>query len=862
MSIEEAPPPFSFPELNPKQRQVVDILRNTSRGSYTLVGYGGALGGGKLLSLDTPVPTPSGWTTMGELRDGDTIFDEQGRTTKVLAAHEVDAAPESYQLTFDDGSTILAGAEHLWLTYDKAELSALTKRSPEYRERRRASRPSRATGRRSPAFTAAVTTRNQLLPPPTKPVPTGSIRSTREIFETLLTRDGHTNHAIPLAKPLELPHVELPIDPYLLGAWLGDGTTTVGQITTADEEMLQSFRDGGFVIGAKQKYTYTVLGLKGHLRSVGVLGNKHIPPAYLRASYEQRLALLQGLMDTDGTVCQPGGSVEFTTTLRVLADGVHELIMSLGWKARIVEGRASLYGRDCGPKYDIKWTPSEYVFRLSRKRDRQKLATRRVTKFRYITGCERIDPVPMRCITVDSPSALYLAGRQMVPTHNTALLALLGVYLSISYPGNRIVIGRAVFAKLKTTTMEEFYKWCPPSYIHKRNDTDNWCEIRLPNWPKGVVSKVFFRGFDNWGDFGSEQYGAVLLEEAHEISEMSARILFTRLRHPLPPVVDKAMNHPYCVECLRFYKGYELCPVCKTTMKKGGQRYFFIAASNPYPSWFERWFFRRQMEDLLDHIDGATVHFVPAKISDNRQNLPDNYEAVNRAGLPKDLADRLVEGRFDELSGLVYRITEKHRWLGPVPDKKLYTRVIGGLDFGGERMDSHFSAGIVGLVTNSGRLLRVATFKDRGPNVQDKMMAWMLGQQERWARPIGKKILWTADKSQRWAIKQWNDMGFHIRASAGEEVWYGVQRVQRWLDINELDGYPGSLYLPELTEWEEDMRQYQWPENDDGIDAPAKRKPIKRNDDLLDADRYMHEPLDKWGGDPQELMKNMLAVVA
>jgi len=857
----ESPIAFTFPEMNAKQRQVMNILRNTGAGSYTLVGYGGALGGGKLLALDTPIPTESGWVEMGDIRQGDRIFDERGQITTVLAAHEVVEEPECYRLTFDDGSTIDAGAEHLWLTFDRRELDALTRRSPEYRERRRSLRPTRATGRRSEAFTAAVTERNHRLPPPVVAAPTGSIRSTREIFDTLLTATGHTNHAIQLACPLELPDEELMIDPYVFGLWLGDGTTTQGAITTADPEIITSLQSAGYEVHPwASKYSYGVAGLQPQLRALGVLGNKHIPPVYLRSSREQRLALLQGLMDTDGTVCD-GGSVEFTTTRKQLADATYELITSLGWKVRVVTGRATLYGRDCGPKYDMKWTPSEYVFRLPRKLAKQKLSTRRVTKFRYILRCDPITPVPMRCITVDSPSSLYLAGRQMVPTHNTFLLAILGIYLSISFPGNRIVIGRAVFAKLKTTTMEEFYKWCPPSLIHKRNDTDNWCEIRQPNWPKGVVSKVFFRGFDNWGDFGSEQYGAVLLEEAHEISEMSARILFTRLRHPLPKEVANAMGRPFCIECLRYYNGLETCPVCKTTLKRGGQRYFFIAASNPYPSWFERWFFRKQMEDLLQHIEGASVHFVPAFISDNKANLPENYEAVNRAGLPKDLADRLVEGRFEELSGLVYQLREKHKWLGPLPDKTLYTRVIGGLDFGGERQDSHFSAGMVGLITNGGRILRVSEFKERGANVESKLMMWMLAQQARWAQPLGKKILWTGDKSQRWVLKYWGGMGFNIKPSKGEEIWVGVQRVQRWMDFNEQDGFPGSFYIPELTTWEEDMRQYQWPPSDDGVDTPANRKPVKRNDDLLDADRYMHEPLDQWGGDPQEMMKNMLSVI-
>src|SRR5690606_6966767 len=111
---------------------------------------------------------------------------------------------------------------------------------------------------------------------------------------------------------------------------------------------------------------------------------------------------------------------EFTNTKRELAEGVFELIVSLGWKARVVEGRATLRGRDCGPKWDIKWTPSEVVFRLKRKRDRQRLATRRTTRYRYIVKAERVPGMPMRCITVDSPSHLFLVGRSMVPTHNTA----------------------------------------------------------------------------------------------------------------------------------------------------------------------------------------------------------------------------------------------------------------------------------------------------------------------------------------------------------------------------------------------------------------------------------------------------------
>ena len=139
----------------------------------------------------------------------------------------------------------------------------------------------------------------------------------------------------------------------------------------------------------------------------------------MRGSKEQRLALIQGLMDTDGCV-KKSGSVEFTTTTHELARGVVELAISLGSKATIRTGRATLYGKDCGMKYRIVWSPDYPVFRLQRKKSKQNINNRRrTTKYRYITGCEKTQPVAMRCITVDSDNQLYLCGESMIPTHNS-----------------------------------------------------------------------------------------------------------------------------------------------------------------------------------------------------------------------------------------------------------------------------------------------------------------------------------------------------------------------------------------------------------------------------------------------------------
>ena len=151
-----------------------------------------------------------------------------------------------------------------------------------------------------------------------------------------------------------------------------------------------------------------------------MLHNKHIPSQYLRSAKRQRLALLQGLMDTDGH-CTKRGQCEFTTTSERLRDGVLELIRSLGWKPTWKKGNAILNGIRIGNKYRIQFWPDQPVFRLSRKATRQQSRRPTRSQWRQIVSVEPVSSVPMRCIAVDSPSHLYLAGESMVPTHNTAL---------------------------------------------------------------------------------------------------------------------------------------------------------------------------------------------------------------------------------------------------------------------------------------------------------------------------------------------------------------------------------------------------------------------------------------------------------
>lgn len=440
--------------------------------------FGGAAGGGKASPINTLQPTPYGWVSLKDIKVGDEIFSETGEISKVTKVFDIIDRPNSFRIFFDDGSTQDCCENHQWLTFNAIELAALTRRNYRFRANRRNKRKPRdkrpqkllsngqpdMRGRASsPNLTALNLKQSEAN---IKPAPSGTARTTLEIYNSLRTSSGRANHAVPVAKPLILPNKEFLIDPYTLGLWLGDGSSAQGYIGMLRDDwdnIEVPYNPTGEYVPKDHAKPFVIKRFRDtltvKLREEGLLNNKHIPQHYLRGSYEQRLSILQGLMDTDGTVCS-SGSVEFTNTNRRLIDGVYELIVSLGWKAQVIEGRSRYNGKDCGPKWDIKWTPSEHVFRLPRKRCKQKLGTRRTLKFRYIVDCQSIEPVPMRCIQVDSPSHLYLTGKSMIPTHNSSCL-LMAALEFCDIPGYSALLLRRSYADLSKSgaLMHRAHEW-------------------------------------------------------------------------------------------------------------------------------------------------------------------------------------------------------------------------------------------------------------------------------------------------------------------------------------------------------------------------------------------------------------------
>ena len=416
---------------------------------------------GKALALDTPLPTPSGWTTMGDVQVGDQLYDAQGRPTTVVAATEVMEGRACYEVVFSDGTTIVADAEHQWLTESRAaRKSAWAARLGYDRSRHQRIMPSAVT-----TLEMAATVR--------------------------VGAERRVNHAVLNAAPLSGGSSPVPIPGYALGAWLGDGHSAGARLTSETSEIPMHIEATGLVcrplgdmsyciqLPAEQSVaerrceacgaTFTPATVNVHtcgrtcgsrnrgrhqratcpdcgaafsggrrcqachndhgtfqalLRRVGVLGDKHIPKDYLRADERVRRDVLAGLLDTDGTIVRQGGSVQITLTSERLAGDVYELVVGLGYRCGHRTKRVNGRSPASSTAHVLTFSTTDDVFRLHRKamlhKELRPRSTARIGR-RYVTDVRPVDSVPVRCVEVDNDEHLYLASRAMIPTHNSTL---------------------------------------------------------------------------------------------------------------------------------------------------------------------------------------------------------------------------------------------------------------------------------------------------------------------------------------------------------------------------------------------------------------------------------------------------------
>jgi hypothetical protein len=350
--------------------------------------FGGCAKVGKALRNDQRVLTSSGWVPIAQLRVGDSLVSVDGAPSKVEAKVSFDDKP-MYRVTFADGREVVCADDHLWLINN-----------------------SQMTGRRT------------------------TLCTTKELFSMVGITGNYRRLYIPRVSGDFGETASLTLAPYILGALLGDGGMTAGTVvlTTADQEIVDKFQDafcGVLVPVGASPYGYRISDggwLKQELIKLGLYGKrgevKFVPKQYLCGSREQRLAVLRGLMDTDGYVGK-NGSTDFCSTSKQLAQDVQELVWSLGGIASIktkvphctykgvkVTGKLAYLVRI---RHD---NPGE-LFTLSRKRVR---CEKRHKKSRlFITKVEKLSSAAATCIQVSHPTGLFVTENYIV-THNSFIM--------------------------------------------------------------------------------------------------------------------------------------------------------------------------------------------------------------------------------------------------------------------------------------------------------------------------------------------------------------------------------------------------------------------------------------------------------
>lgn len=387
----ERPRDRKFYEPRRKQlKPLADALQELETGDIELLGISTPPGIGKALANDTPILTRKGWKNHGDLVVGDEVIGLDGKFKKVIAVHP--KCQLDCQVMFTNGEKIVCHENHEWLihdrgVYDKSKMDHIVE---------------------------------------TKRLEKRALSSGGEM--------GERGHRYPIQLP-NRPKVvgeqkNLPLDPYTLGVWLGDGANQAPRISCdpKDKAVIDRIVRNGIpmrwsTVHKDTGVLYFGFDIRSQLRQMDMCHSrkrlpKHIPEEYLTASMEQRLELLAGLLDTDGTLC--GSKYQFSTTEIKLRNTFCELIATFGWRTSVVEyapvvSSSGVIGRKTC--YNISFTPDICIpCELERKQNKEPHKQRRIG-FMHIS---RVEPREGNCITVEG-DGMYLAGKTMLPTHNTTL---------------------------------------------------------------------------------------------------------------------------------------------------------------------------------------------------------------------------------------------------------------------------------------------------------------------------------------------------------------------------------------------------------------------------------------------------------
>ncbi|MCK9370324.1 phage terminase large subunit [Candidatus Dojkabacteria bacterium] len=424
----------------------------------------------------TKILTPEGFKRYKDLKVGDEVIGGDGLVTKIKVVHPK-SKMELYKVTTNDGREIVCNEEHLF----KVRVMANDKKW--------------------------------------KIQKLGWImkRYSKERFDKRRNKT-YLEHSVQL-KPIPFisKEIELPIDPYTLGMWLGDGHSAGSRVTSVDPE---EFEYSSFKWEKRSsKYLYDTHGLQKLLRINSLLNNKHIPEKYLISSYKQRLELLRGLMDTDGTCHCQGGIAYFSNTNYRLIKDIVSLIRSLGGVAMVC--KVDMCVNDL--PYDT-WTVSvklpnnENPFNLKRKVKQYKGLKRELTI--NIVDIEKVDDDIANCITVESDDGMFVSD-DYFPTHNSTVVTVAYSLLRIAQdPSVRILIANATFdmacsflgqIKKHLQNNEKFKEY----YGDLATNAEKWSEnmITVPKVFNYKKKEATVTAYGVGGNLVSQHYDVIIMDD-------------------------------------------------------------------------------------------------------------------------------------------------------------------------------------------------------------------------------------------------------------------------------------------------------------------------------------------------------------
>jgi len=401
-------------ELNEKQKQFLNIAldKNTK-----LMFVSGPAGTSKAQPLDSLVLCDVGYRKMGDIKVNDVVFGEDGKHHRVLSIHP-QGVKDIYKVTFSDGVSTECTLDHLWMTQTSND-----------RNQRRWVYSADGTRKREKS-----------------PANHGTVKTTADILNTLYIRDNsRVNHSIPITDPIEFSEKLHLISPYMMGILLGDGCfRKQGNVSFSsnDKEIIDyissELHEKNMKLTKNGDFDYVIVHddrkeaiggniIKNEIKRIKLdtlySYEKFIPDEYLVDSIKNRISILRGLMDSDGTVNKDGTYVSFSSTSIQLTNGIRFLIESLGGvcstntrHSKYTYLNESKIGKDV---YITSISLPAHInpFLLNRK-STLVCGKTKYKPIRYIKNIEFISSKECQCISVDNPSHLYLTNNFIV-THNT-----------------------------------------------------------------------------------------------------------------------------------------------------------------------------------------------------------------------------------------------------------------------------------------------------------------------------------------------------------------------------------------------------------------------------------------------------------